>query len=102
MKLTQAATQIVYPSERGGGPWSDRSAPVDSGVRRSFSSGRLTTSAGSLRRLEKSEGRLEGEVQFHFGALRRLAEIARKTGGATLEKWIADWTPPESGETTET
>jgi tetratricopeptide (TPR) repeat protein len=102
MKLTQAATQIVYPSERGGGPWSDRSAPVDSGVRRSFSSGRLTTSAGSLRRLEKGEGRLEGEVQFHFGALRRLAEIAQRMGGATLEKWIADWTPSESGETTET
>jgi tetratricopeptide (TPR) repeat protein len=102
MKLTQAATQIVYPSERGGGPWSDRSAPVDSGVRRSFSGGRVTTSAGSMRRLDKSEGRLEGEAQFHLGALRRLAEIARRMGGATLEKWIADWTPAESGETTET
>jgi tetratricopeptide (TPR) repeat protein len=54
------------------------------------------------RRLEKIEGRLEGEAQFRLGALRRLGEIARNSGGAELEKWIADWRPAASGGTTET
>jgi tetratricopeptide (TPR) repeat protein len=101
MKLTQAPTDIVYPSERGGGPWSERSAPADSKVGRSFPGGRLATSAGSMRRLERSEGRLEGEAQYHLGALRRLAEIAQSMGGSTLEKWIAGWTPSASDGTTE-
>ncbi len=94
MKLTQPVTQPVYPSERGGGPWSDRSAPVNSRG--------LATSAGSMRRLEKGGGRLEGEARFRLGALRRLAEIAQRMGGAALEKWMADWTPSPSGETVET
>ncbi|MEO6784724.1 MAG: tetratricopeptide repeat protein, partial [Chthoniobacteraceae bacterium] len=102
MKQTQPVTQTLYPSERGGGPWGRRNAVRDSRVVTNRFAPMTTTSAGSPRRLEIIEGRPEGEAQLRLGALRRLAEIARKTGGAVLEKWIADWTPPASGGTTET
>ena len=101
MKLTQPVMQLLYPAERGEGPWGRRNAGRDFCVVRSLSGGPITTSAGAPRRLAKAEGRMEGEAQLRLGALRRLGEIARSTGGAALEKWIADWTPPADGETTE-
>ena len=102
MKLTQPVTQLLYPAERGEGPWGQRNAARDFRTVRNLSGGPITTSAGASRRLEKIEGCVEGEAQFRLGALRRLGEIARRTGGAALEKWIAGWTPPASDGTTET
>ncbi len=49
----------------------------------------------------KSRGGAEGDAQLRLGALRRLAEIARRSGGVMLEKWIAEWTPRESAAATE-
>ncbi len=102
MKLTQPVTQTLYPMDRGEGPWGQRNAARDSRIVRSLSGGSFTASAGVPRRSVKVEGGLEGEAQIRLGALRRLGEIARRTGGAALSKWIADWTPTASSETTET
>jgi tetratricopeptide (TPR) repeat protein len=88
MKLTQPVTQLLYPTERGEYPWGQWNATHSlRGVPAPF--------ANPTRRLE-------GEAQIRLGALRRLGEIARNTGGAALEKWIADWRSAASGEATET
>ena len=116
MKLTQPVALPVYPSERGNGAWDRRKADRDSRAVWVFSSGirkghegssrplpRVTAglSGGLLSTAEIGAGRARDEAQFRLGALRRLAEIARRTGGAVLEKWIADWTPQSGDETAE-
>jgi tetratricopeptide (TPR) repeat protein len=109
MKLTQPVTAPVYPAERSEGPWGQRNAArartvltTSSGALRKMSAGTVSRSASPARTLEVAEGSSAGEVQFRLGALRRLGEIAARTGGAALENWIADWSPPASGATTET
>ena len=109
MKLTQPVTALRYPTERGERLWGQRNSGSDSrtgflgagGVIR-IPGARPAAAGDPSRGLETIRGRLEGEAQFRLGALRRLGEIALRTGGATLERWIAEWTPPAAAETSET
>ena len=107
MKLTVPVTQLAYPAERIWGTGSR--AMAASAGRRIFNPsskwqnaiGGVIRSPGGSEMAAKSFGAREGEAQLRLGALRRLAEIARSTGGAVLEKWIAEWMPPATGATTE-
>lgn len=96
MKLTGPVTQLLFPSERGDGPWSERGAFSDFRMRRDWSGSRLFLSAAGARK-GGPPARPDAEAEMRLGALRKLAEIARGTGGAALEKWISEWTgaPPE-------
>ncbi len=98
MKLTSPVMQLAYPAERTG------RAPVP---RNSSGTVRRPGGLRSVAATERSGGvtgselRRDGETQMRLDALRRLAEIARSTGGAVLEKWIADWVPSGSDATIE-
>ncbi len=95
MKLTPPVAVLVYPPERtrhaARGSISDPSGAA------------LTAGISPVPGTPMGAGarHLETDAQFRLGALRRLAEIARRTGGAILQKWIADWTPSVNGENTE-
>ncbi|MEO6740149.1 MAG: hypothetical protein ABIP20_07850, partial [Chthoniobacteraceae bacterium] len=96
MKLTPAVTETMYPSEVGGPSWRWRAERNLRGTP-AMSGGLISPTAGSAGGVKKAEG----DAQLRLGALRRLAEIARSTGGAALQKWIADWTASSAVPVTE-
>ena len=108
MKLTQPVSLLLYPAERRDGIGSQRNAarglhgPLNLAAATVTPSGAgISTVSGTLPPTKTMDGHLEADAQLRLSALRRLAEIARRTGGAALEKWIGDWMPSASGESTE-
>ncbi len=117
MKLTPTVTEAVYPSEFNMG-LTDRGNAMFGSLHTSDFSGdfpvtpatpdsletriEVRPGGGARRTFEKSQRRMESATKLRLAALRRLAEIARNTGGAALEKWIAEWSPSESGAGAET
>ncbi len=97
MKLTPVVTEMAYPGQKSVRGTGVRN-PQGVARRPGGSHGAAAEiSGGALR----ADVRLGGLVHMRLGALGRLAEIARNTGGAVLREWIADWMPSESEATSE-
>ncbi len=97
MKLTQPVTALLYPAEQSGGTWGWRNAAREMRTGRSPA----RPPAASPRASASTEAGAGGEVQMRLGALRRLAEIARREGGGVLEKWVSEWEPQAAAAPTE-
>ena len=100
MKLTRPVAQRLFPSDKGDGPWSERGAFSDFRLRREWAGGRLFLSAAVARTAEPA-GRPDADAEVRLNALRRLGEIARRLGGAALEKWIGEWAAVPDEQATE-
>ena len=100
MKLTRPITRMMFPSERGDGPWSERGPHSDFRMRREWSGARVPLSAAAMEKGEPPSNPESGDA-VRLNALRRLGEIARLTGGVALDKWISEWSATPGEQPTE-
>jgi len=100
MKLTRPVAQMVFPSGRDGGPWSESGPVPESWLRGDSKRGPASLPARSVGKLG-APGRTDSESELRLGAIRCLAEIAQRTGGAALEQWIASWNGADAGQPTD-
>ncbi len=101
MKFTQPVTALLYPADVSAGTWGWRNAARELRAGRSLAKPGTMSSAGAPKASGSADTGAGGEVQMRLGALRRLAEIARRNGGGALERWVSEWQPQAAGAATE-
>lgn len=101
MRLTKPVKQRLYPADTAGGPWTTGGA--QSGKHTSLAARVATARPKDWRIQATSENSRPGpDDEMRLAAMRRLAMLAAKAGGATLTRWIADWKPSFAAQPTET
>jgi len=94
MRLTKPVELTLYPGERefvGEDEPGNRSAPRRGGLAAFEMHPRSRSLTGF------ANGKPTPEMEMRLDALRRLAEIAQRRGGAELNRWLGDWSTATDG-----